>query len=57
MIMESATKKRELLPANVKPTHYTPRLEPSFLTFETIGEVMIELDIVKDSTNISLNSF
>ncbi|MCJ1237316.1 hypothetical protein MMC14_005301 [Varicellaria rhodocarpa] len=55
--MESALEKRELLLANVKPTHYILKLEPSFSTFETIVGVTIEPDIVEDLTDISLNTF
>jgi len=37
-----ASKGREVLPKNVKPTHYHLTLEPNFKTFEFEGEVVIE---------------
>lgn len=33
---------RDVLPANVKPTHYNLTLEPNLETFEFRGEVVIE---------------
>jgi aminopeptidase 2 len=35
-------KGREVLPKNVKPTHYNVTLEPNFETFEYDGKVEIE---------------
>jgi len=50
------SKGREILPANVVPKHYDLTLEPDFkkLTYE--GTVIIDLDVVEDSTSISLNT-
>ncbi|KAK3383789.1 aminopeptidase 2 [Lasiosphaeria ovina] len=47
---------RELLPANVIPRHYHITLEPDFkkLTFD--GTVLIDLDVVDDSTSVSFHS-
>jgi hypothetical protein len=36
------TKGREVLPQNVKPTHYNLTLEPNFETFKYEGKVVIE---------------
>ena len=50
------TKGREILPANVVPRHYDLTLEPDFkkLTYE--GKVIVDLDVIEDSTSISLNT-
>ncbi|KAF2141823.1 uncharacterized protein K452DRAFT_228465 [Aplosporella prunicola CBS 121167] len=50
------TKGREVLPKNVKPLHYDLTLEPNLETFEYEGKVVIELDVVEDTTSISLNT-
>ncbi|KAF2740465.1 aminopeptidase 2 mitochondrial precursor [Polyplosphaeria fusca] len=50
------TKAREVLPANVKPVHYDLTLEPDFGNFTYDGEVTIHLDVVEDTTSISLNT-
>ncbi|KAF2169095.1 hypothetical protein M409DRAFT_36300 [Zasmidium cellare ATCC 36951] len=50
------SKGREVLPKNVKPLHYNVTLEPNFETFKYDGTVEIELDVVKDTTSISLNA-
>ncbi|EGP86157.1 uncharacterized protein MYCGRDRAFT_73926 [Zymoseptoria tritici IPO323] len=47
---------REVLPKNVKPLHYDLTLEPNFETFKYDGAVEIELDVVEDTTSISVNS-
>ncbi|KAL4946615.1 hypothetical protein BDV06DRAFT_218082 [Aspergillus oleicola] len=47
---------REVLPTNVKPTHYDLTLEPNFETFKYDGTVVIDLQVVEDTTSISLNS-
>lgn len=49
-------KGREVLPKNVKPVHYDLTLEPNFDTFEYEGKVIIDLDVVDDTTSISLNT-
>ncbi|KAF2015914.1 hypothetical protein BU24DRAFT_433217 [Aaosphaeria arxii CBS 175.79] len=50
------TKAREVLPTNVKPTHYDLTLEPDFGTFKYKGTVVIDLDVNDDSTSIALNT-
>ena len=50
------TKGREILPANVIPKHYDLTLEPDFEKFTYDGTVIIDLDVVEDSTSISLNT-
>ncbi|KAF1943430.1 hypothetical protein EJ02DRAFT_421276 [Clathrospora elynae] len=50
------TKGREVLPANVKPMHYDLTLEPDFENFTYEGTVTIDLDVVDDTTSISLNT-
>ncbi|KAJ0414679.1 peptidase family M1-domain-containing protein [Aspergillus carlsbadensis] len=47
---------REVLPTNVKPVHYDLTLEPNFETFKYDGTVVIDLQVVEDTTSISLNS-
>ncbi|KAK3081572.1 hypothetical protein LTS18_005317, partial [Coniosporium uncinatum] len=51
-----ASKGREVLPKNVTPIHYHLTLEPNFETFEFEGEVVIDLDVLDDTTSISLNT-
>ncbi|KAL6709626.1 Aminopeptidase 2 mitochondrial [Coniothyrium glycines] len=50
------TKGREILPANVRPLHYDLTLEPDFDEFTYDGAVTIDLDVVDDTTSISLNT-
>jgi aminopeptidase 2 len=47
---------REILPGNVIPRHYDLTLEPDFkkLTYE--GHVIVDLDVVEDTTSIHLNT-
>lgn len=47
---------REILPTNVVPRHYDIVLEPNFEKFTFNGTVTIDLDVVEDSTSISLNT-
>ncbi|KAF7536775.1 hypothetical protein G7Z17_g12983 [Cylindrodendrum hubeiense] len=47
---------RQVLPKNVKPHHYDLTLEPNFETFKYEGTVVIDFDVVEDSTSISLNT-
>ncbi|KAM0440052.1 hypothetical protein ACHAPT_001155 [Fusarium lateritium] len=47
---------REVLPKNVKPLHYDLTLEPNFETFKYEGTVVIDFDVVEDSTSIALNT-
>ncbi|KAL3958106.1 hypothetical protein ACCO45_008684 [Purpureocillium lilacinum] len=51
-----STHGRELLPANVIPRHYDLTLEPNFekLTYE--GTVVIDVDVVEDSSSIAVNT-
>ncbi|KAF2474722.1 uncharacterized protein BDR25DRAFT_311156 [Lindgomyces ingoldianus] len=50
------SKAREILPANVKPVHYDLTLEPNLEKFTFEGKVIIDLDVIEDTTSISLNS-
>ncbi|KAM3065963.1 Aminopeptidase 2 mitochondrial [Clarireedia jacksonii] len=50
------SKGREILPANVVPKHYDLTLEPDFKKHTYDGTVIIDLDVVEDTTSISLNS-
>lgn len=56
VIGSSLSHGREILPGNVVPKHYDLTLEPDFkkLTYE--GKVIIDLDVVEDTTSISLNT-
>lgn len=51
-----ATHGRELLPANVIPRHYDLTLEPDFEKFTYEGTVIIDLDVVEDTKEISINT-
>lgn len=55
-VKEDPTKGRELLPANVVPTHYDLTLEPDFANLKYAGSVTIDLDVAEDSTSISLHT-
>lgn len=48
---------RELLPADVVPTHYDITIEPDFTKFTFEGTVKIDLDVVKATNSVSLHSF
>ncbi|KAI9727836.1 MAG: Aminopeptidase 2 mitochondrial [Cirrosporium novae-zelandiae] len=50
-------KGRQVLPKNVKPVHYDLTLEPDFGKFTYEGKVTIDLDVVEDTTSVSLNTF
>ncbi|KAL8952418.1 MAG: hypothetical protein Q9222_001653, partial [Ikaeria aurantiellina] len=50
------SKGREVLPTNVKPTHYDLTLEPNFEKFTYEGKVVIDLDVKEDTKSIALNS-
>ncbi len=50
------TKGRQILPADVIPKHYNITLEPDFEKFTYKGSVIIDLDVVKDTSSISLNT-
>lgn len=52
----SVTGGRELLPANVVPTHYNLTLEPDLEKFTYLGQVVIDLDVVENTTSVSLNT-
>ncbi|EIE91503.1 hypothetical protein G6F46_002840 [Rhizopus delemar] len=47
---------RQVLPTNVKPTHYDLTLQPNLKTFEFYGQVKVNLDVVKDTNTIVLNT-
>lgn len=49
------TDERQVLPSNVKPSHYDLQLEPDFHTCKIGGSVSIELDILESSKSITLN--
>ncbi|PVH95707.1 hypothetical protein DM02DRAFT_617694 [Periconia macrospinosa] len=50
------THAREVLPTNVKPRHYNLTLEPDFENFTYEGSVTIDLDVVEDTTSVTLNT-
>jgi hypothetical protein len=50
------TKGREILPADVIPRHYDLTLEPDFNKHTYDGHVIIDLDVVEDTSSISLNT-
>lgn len=50
------TQGREVLPTNVKPTHYDLTLEPDFEKFTYEGTVIIDLDVNEDTTSVALNT-
>lgn len=47
---------REILPKNVIPRHYDIVLEPDLSKLTYKGSVLIDLDVVDESTSISLNT-
>jgi len=47
---------REILPGNVIPRHYDLTLEPNFKDYTFAGDVVIDLDVVKNTKTISLNT-
>ncbi|KAI5286663.1 Aminopeptidase 2 mitochondrial [Ascosphaera aggregata] len=47
---------REVLPKNVKPTHYDLTLEPDFEKFTYEGTVAIDLDVLETTSFIKLNA-
>lgn len=55
-VKEDPTKGRELLPANVVPTHYDLTLEPDLVNFKYDGTVIVDLDVAEDSSSISLHT-
>ncbi|KAJ9626577.1 Aminopeptidase 2 mitochondrial [Taxawa tesnikishii (nom. ined.)] len=50
------SKGREVLPKNVRPIHYDLTLEPNLETFQYEGKVIIDLEVLEDTTSISLNT-
>nr|AJD23199.1 aminopeptidase 2 [Onygena corvina] len=54
--MPVAAAGREILPTNVKPLHYDLTLEPNFEDFSFKGSVQVDIDIVEDTTSITLNA-
>ncbi|WEW59530.1 Aminopeptidase 2 mitochondrial [Emydomyces testavorans] len=52
----SVAANREVLPTNVKPVHYDLTLEPNLENFTYEGTVVIDLDVIEDTTTITLNS-
>ncbi|KAF2480971.1 peptidase family M1-domain-containing protein [Neohortaea acidophila] len=50
------SKGRQVLPKNVKPLHYDLVLEPDLEKFTFDGQVTIDLDVVEDTTSITLNA-
>lgn len=51
-----STQGRVVLPTNVVPKHYDVTLEVDFDKFTFEGSVIIDLDVAKDSSSISLNT-
>ncbi|KAG1335968.1 hypothetical protein G6F62_006431 [Rhizopus arrhizus] len=47
---------RQVLPTNVKPTHYDLTLEPNLKTFKFDGQVKVNLNVNEDTTTIVLNT-
>jgi aminopeptidase 2 len=45
-----------ILPTNVVPMHYDLTLEPQFPTSRFTGTVKIDLNIVEESTSITLHT-
>jgi aminopeptidase N len=51
----SKSSERQVLPTNVRPSHYDLELEPDFDTCKISGSVSIELDALETSRSITLN--
>ncbi|KAG0013555.1 Aminopeptidase 2 mitochondrial [Entomortierella chlamydospora] len=47
---------RVVLPTNVRPTHYDITLTPDLINFTFHGQILINLDVNKPTTAITLNS-
>ena len=47
---------RDLLPANVIPTHYRVSLTPDFSTFKYAGKLVVKLDVAKPTSSIVLHA-
>ncbi|KAG1469429.1 hypothetical protein G6F56_003261 [Rhizopus delemar] len=47
---------RQVLPTNVKPTHYDLTLQPNLQTFEFHGQVKVNLNVAQDTNTIVLNT-
>ncbi|ORE08615.1 hypothetical protein BCV72DRAFT_86089 [Rhizopus microsporus var. microsporus] len=47
---------RQVLPTNVKPTHYDLTLQPNLTTFEFHGVVKVNLNVNQDTTKVTLNT-
>ena len=54
--MATTAAERDLLPANVKPTHYDLEIRPDFERLRIPGRVIIDLDVREDSGEVSLHS-
>lgn len=52
----ATTVPREVLPTNVKPRHYDLTLEPDFEKFTYEGTVVTDLDVVEDTTSVTVNA-
>jgi len=50
------TESRDILPANVKPTHYMIELALDLKASECSGTVQIELETLETSNKVSLNT-
>lgn len=51
-----ASQGRQVLPKTVKPVHYDLTLEPDLANFTYRGSVHIDLDVLADSSSVSLNT-
>ncbi|KAI8393668.1 aminopeptidase [Radiomyces spectabilis] len=47
---------RQVLPTNVKPTHYDLTLSPDLQAFVFQGRVKVDLDVVEPTTSLTLNA-
>jgi len=54
--MSFASEDKELLPKSVKPLHYVIELAPDLTTFLTGGTIIIELEVLEHTSEISINA-
>lgn len=47
---------RDILPSNVKPTHYDLELRPDMEKFTFTGTVKIQVEVMEATKSISLNA-
>ncbi|EGF76262.1 hypothetical protein BATDEDRAFT_28626 [Batrachochytrium dendrobatidis JAM81] len=55
-LQSGSSTSREVLPTNVKPSHYSLSITPNFESFEFAGHVQISLDVKEETSTIVANA-